>query len=190
MPDDRGIFLTETWRMHPDVCDFISEQIYEGRLTTHESCELQSTEEGTSLRWLQVNHRGNQTESPEEAIQIADEVERLLGMGWTNQKGEEGRLARDDVMVVAPYNDQVRLIRGTLDDRTSTRGVRVGTVDKFQGQEAAVVLFSMATSPTRTCRAARSTSSRPTRSTWRSVAPVVWPIWCRPRTSSTAARGT
>ena len=67
LPTDRGVFLTETRRMHPDVCRFISEQIYEGRLRSHPSCALQNTEFGTGLRWLHADHTDCSTESPQEA---------------------------------------------------------------------------------------------------------------------------
>lgn len=146
MPDDRGVFLSETRRMHPDVCRFISESIYEGRLSSHESCVQQRSELGTGLRWLRADHTGCSTQAPAEAVLIVEQVDRLLGTTWVNHRGESLKLGTDDVMVVAPYNDQVDLIRSMLDERPSTRGVPVGTVDSFQGQEAAVVFFSMTAS--------------------------------------------
>lgn len=145
VPPDRGVFLTETRRMHPDVCHFISHQIYEGRLGWHESCERQGTDEGTGLRWLRAHHTGCSTESTEEADLVVAEVQRLLGKGWTDADGVAGTLAATDFMVVAPYNDQVRLLRKAL-DAAGLHGVRVGTVDKFQGQQAPVVFFTMTTS--------------------------------------------
>lgn len=144
--DDRGIFLSETWRMHPDVCEFISEQIYEGRLRGHPSCAFQSTTEGTGARWLRAAHSDRSTDSVEEAALVATELARLMGAKWVDQAGVDRILRVDDFMVVAPYNDQVRLMRGVLDADERTRGVRVGTVDKFQGQQAAVVFFTMTTS--------------------------------------------
>ena len=146
LPDDRGVFLTQTRRMHPDVCRFISEEIYEGRLGYHEDCARQTTIAGTGLRWLQASHQGNATSSTEEAEMIAGEIARLVGTPWVNFDGDEKPLAVNDFMVVAPYNDQVRAIRKLLDSDPRTTGVPVGTVDKFQGSEAAVVFFSMATS--------------------------------------------
>jgi uncharacterized protein len=143
---ERGVFLSQTRRMHPDVCSFISAQIYAGRLTSHPSCWQQTTIVGTGLRWLAAHHHGNSTRSPEEADLIAAEITPLIGTPWTNQKGEEKPLTASDFMVVAPYNDQVRCIRDQLARDEHTVGVPVGTVDKFQGQEAAVVFFSMATS--------------------------------------------
>ncbi len=146
IPSDRGVFLGETWRMHPDICRFISEQIYEGRLVSHPSCAIQNTEFGTGLRWLEAEHVDCSTESVEEAEIVAAEIGRLVGTVWVDQYGSESRLAVDDFLVVAPYNDQVDLLRAHLDADRRTRGVRVGTVDKFQGREAPVVFFTMTTS--------------------------------------------
>lgn len=143
---DRGVFLSETWRMHPNVCGFISTQIYEGRLTSHSSCGLQNTGAGTGLRWLPAVHTGCSTESECEAQIIVNEVTRLIGQSWTNAKGETRPLDAGDIMVVAPYNDQVALVRERLAAIALTEAVRVGTVDKFQGQEAPVVFFTMTAS--------------------------------------------
>jgi superfamily I DNA and/or RNA helicase len=132
--------------MHPDICRFISEEIYEGRLLSHESCAGQTTELGTGLRWLRAEHEGCVTESEEEAELVAAEIARMVGTTWTNEKGVRAPLTTDDFMVVAPYNDQVDLIRQRLDADERTFGVPVGTVDKFQGRQAAVVFFTMTTS--------------------------------------------
>ena len=96
---------------------------------------------GTGIRYVPVAHEGNTRESPEEAKAIKGLIEDLLEGDYTKQDGTRGPLAPDEIMVVAPYNAQVRCLREALPD-----GVRVGTVDKFQGQEAAVCFFSMATS--------------------------------------------
>lgn len=146
MPDNRGVFLSETRRMHDDVCGFISNQIYEGKLTAHPDCKRQSTAAGTGLRWLRADHRGCGTYSEQEAYLIADEIERLIGTTWVNFEGDEKPLSAEDFMVVAPFNDQVRTISDKLESSDVTAGVSVGTVDKFQGREAAVVFYSMTTS--------------------------------------------
>ncbi len=146
MPPDRGVFLTETRRMHPDVCAFISDHIYEGRLSSHDSCAVQDTESGTGLRWLRAEHNGRSTHAAEEAELVHAEIRRLLGTKWVNQHGQTSPLTVRDFLVVAPYNDQVNLLRERLQADPLTRGVAVGSVDKFQGRQAAVVLFSMATS--------------------------------------------
>jgi superfamily I DNA and/or RNA helicase len=143
---DRGVLLETTRRMHPDVCEFISEVMYGGKLHSHESCIGQSVAGQTGLRWLRAEHRGCSTESPEEAAIVVAKVEELLGQPWTDQHGETRPLTTADFMVVAPYNDQRRCIEAAMRANRATRGVEVGTVDKFQGREAAVVLFSMTTS--------------------------------------------
>jgi uncharacterized protein len=146
VPDDRGMFLSVTRRMHPDVCDFISSAFYEGRLASHPSCAVQSTAFGTGLRWLRAEHAGRSKESPEEALLVATQIAGMTGATWTDVEGTTRALTATDFMVVAPYNDQVRRIRAVLESDPRTRGVPVGTVDKFQGQEAAVVFFTMTTS--------------------------------------------
>jgi uncharacterized protein len=146
IPDSQGVFLAETWRMHPNVCHFISTQIYESRLTSNESCVQQDTEFGTGLRWLEARHARRSTESREEADLVAEQISRLVGTKWVNQKGETRILEGCDVMVVAPYNDQVRLLRSRFQKIPALSGVQVGTVDKFQGREAPVVFFTMTTS--------------------------------------------
>jgi predicted RecB family nuclease len=143
---DRGVFLAETRRMHPDVCAFISERIYEGRLTSHPTCAVQDTDDGTGARWIRAHHVGSSTHSVEEAELVAREIARLMGTGWVDRDGVRAPLAPTDFMVVAPYNDQVQLLRARLDADPRTFGVPVGTVDKFQGSQAAVVFFTMTTS--------------------------------------------
>jgi uncharacterized protein len=146
MPDDRGVFLSETRRMHPDVCQFISDAIYDGRIHSHPSCAQQTTELGTGLRWLRAEHDGCVTESVEEAELVGAQIGKLMGTNWTNQHGEVAPLGAKDFMVVAPYNDQVHLLRELLADDPTTEDVPVGTVDKFQGRQAAVIFFTMTTS--------------------------------------------
>lgn len=146
LPEYQGIFISETRRMHPDVCRFISNQIYEGRLSSHESCAQQNTQFGTGLRWLEARHTECSTESLEEVDIVMSQVTEMLGTPWVNQRGESAVLRAHDFMVVAPYNDQVDLLREAFDRQPSLRGVQVGTVDKFQGREAPVVFFTMTTS--------------------------------------------
>jgi uncharacterized protein len=146
MPIDRGVFIEQTRRMHPDVCRFISERIYDGRLTSHADCAVQGTALGTGLRWLRAHHSGCSTESAEEAEMVAAQIHKLVGQSSTDKHGDSHPIGVEDIMVVAPYNDQVRLVRRHLDNDPATRGVRVGTVDKFQGQQAPVVFFTMTSS--------------------------------------------
>jgi predicted RecB family nuclease len=146
MPADRGVLLDTTRRMHPDVCEFISDVMYGGKLHSHPSCSGQLAAGETGLRWLRSEHDGRATESPEEAAIVLAKVTELLGQPWTDQPGVTRPLTAADFMVVAPYNNQKRLIAKLLGADPATADVEVGTVDKFQGREAAVVLFSMTTS--------------------------------------------
>jgi uncharacterized protein len=142
-----GLFLAKTWRMHPDVCRFISEVMYDGRLTSAPGRELQRIEaagepSGTGLRWLPVEHKGCSQSSKQEAERIAAAIEQLLaGASYTDCEGESHPLRPEDILVTTPYNAQVRCLEEAL-----PAGVRIGTVDKFQGQEAQIAFFSMATS--------------------------------------------
>jgi uncharacterized protein len=148
VPSDRGFFLTESWRMHPGVCAFVSERSYDVRLRSREACALRKLTapagqlSGAGLRALPVEHEGRSQSSVEEARAIAAACRLLLdGATVTDDEDATRPLRASDVMVVAPYNMAVRCIRENLcDDLT---GVKVGTVDKFQGQEAAVVFFAM-----------------------------------------------
>lgn len=146
MPPQRGVFIGETRRMHSDICRFISEQIYEGKLAAHPDCDQQTTVAGTGLRWLQAHHQGNSTSSTEEAALVAEHIAALVGTPWTDFSGVTRPLTVTDFMVVAPYNAQVRTIGKVLNADPRTAGVPVGTVDKFQGGTAAVVFFSTAAS--------------------------------------------
>jgi predicted RecB family nuclease len=150
IPRERGIFLQQSRRMHPDVCDFVSKAVYEGRLQSAPGCELQHVEAtgpitGTGIRSIPVEHSGNSRSSPEEAERITAEATALIGAAYTDKHGDTQPLEQGEIMVVTPYNAQVRRLRETLDSAGLTE-IPIGTVDKFQGQEAAVVFFSMATS--------------------------------------------
>jgi uncharacterized protein len=145
---DRGVFLEKSRRMHPDVCRFISTVVYDGKLGSIEECSSRSiTIDGavlTGLRQAQVRHAGRSQRSEEEAQRVVEIVRRLRE--GTFHSGAEARpMGEDDIMVVAPYNAQVSLLAGQLED-AGFAGVRVGTVDKFQGQEAPAVIYSMTTS--------------------------------------------
>jgi uncharacterized protein len=145
--NDRGVFLSTTRRMHPEVASYISDQFYGGRLGSHESCALQNVEtQEPGLYYLEAKHTGNVTESQVEAEIVKKRIVALLGKKWTDVHGVTQKLGVKDFMVVAPFNDQVDLLRSLLDSDKRTHGVPVGTVDKFQGREAAVVFFTMTTS--------------------------------------------
>jgi uncharacterized protein len=147
MPPEMGLFLEKTRRLHPDVCRVTSEAFYEGRLTSQEGLERQDLAargrlSGTGVRFVPVLHAGNSNESPEEAAVVATLIKELVGDGstWTDADGRRHALSLHEVLVVAPYNAQVTEIGRALE------GVHVGTVDKFQGQEAPVSFYSMSTS--------------------------------------------
>jgi uncharacterized protein len=151
VPPDRGIFLPETRRMHPKVCRFISDAVYDGRLQPDSAAGRQAVLAAPGLdpeaiveagvRFVEVLHEGCAQRSPAEAERVRRTYLALLGQPWRNRKGEVCPLGVADILVVSPYNMQVNLLQSIL-----PASAHVGTVDKFQGQEAAVVLVSMATS--------------------------------------------
>jgi len=150
VPPERGVFLDVTRRMHPDVCRFISEAVYEGRLHSHRSCAARRLVldahadpalKAAGLAWVPVVHQECRQKSEEEGIRILELYESLREQRWIPEKGREQSISMDDILVVSPYNMQVNLLQGLL-----PAGARVGTVDKFQGQEAAVVIVSMSAS--------------------------------------------
>jgi len=141
----RGLFLGETWRLHPTLCRFTSELFYEGRLQAHANLVRQALEapagfSGAGLWFLPLRHEGNQSNSPEEVDAVARLVDNLQLGHWINAAGETLPVTSEDILIVAPYNDQVNLLQQRLPQ------ARVGTVDKFQGQQAAVVIYSLSTS--------------------------------------------
>ena len=143
LPPEFGYFLKTSWRMHPSVCAAVSALSYEGRLLSHPSDRrLEGVEPG--LHPLPVPHRFNSTSSVEEAETVVSLVTGLLGRPWTSG-GRSAPLAQGDVIVVAPYNAQVELLRRHL-AQAGLGDVPVGTVDKFQGREAAVAVISLAAS--------------------------------------------
>ena len=150
IPPDRGVFLATTWRMHPDVCRFISDAIYESRLHP----EPKNAEQrlilapgahpalrATGMVFIPAIHDACSQRSEEEAEIALSLYQSLLGQRYRDREGQEHAMTAENILVVAPYNMQVNLLKRTLPE-----GARVGTVDKFQGQEAEAVIVSMATS--------------------------------------------
>lgn len=151
IPPDTGIFLGTTWRMHPDVCSLISEVVYEGRLHPQSmtakrklilpSRLLKHIDRPAGILFNPVAHQGNAQHCDEEIERISELIDELRRCKITNEKGIERQFTEADILVIAPYNQQVRRLRERL-----PQSVAVGTVDKFQGQEAAVAILSMCSS--------------------------------------------
>jgi len=151
---DKGVFIPTTRRLHPSICDYISESFYDGRLTPSAGLEHQAIDgeglfQGSGLRYVPVSHRGNTNQSSEEVGTVVGLINQLgllsdaeSKRAWFIDQHQHRRpLARADVLVVAPYNAQVSALQRAL-----PTDLRVGTVDKFQGKQAPIVIYSMATS--------------------------------------------
>jgi uncharacterized protein len=148
MPPDHGLFLERTWRLHPALCRYTSEVFYDARLEPEPHLAVQRVDgdppaDGVGPRFVPIAADGFDNESPPEAEAVAELVARLVeeGATWVDQDGTTRRVGWEDVLVVAPYNAQVGAIRRLLPAQA-----RVGTVDKFQGQEAPISIYSMTTS--------------------------------------------
>ena len=147
IPPERGIFLEKTWRLCPEICDFTSRAFYDGRLMPHSGAEKREllfkdiSLPSAGIAWIAAHHQGCSQKSVEEGQIIKEQYQKLLQQQFKSSTGERRRLTEADILVVSPYNVQVNHLRSILPSNA-----RVGTVDKFQGQEAAVVLISMVTS--------------------------------------------
>ena len=148
IPPDRGLFLERTWRLHPELTRFTSEAFYDDRLESQPHLVVQAVHgrgpivDGVGPRLVGVPTEGADSESPVEASAVAELAEAIVAAGrWVDEHGAERPITWDDVLVVAPYNAQVGAIQRLLPP-----AARVGTVDKFQGQEAPISLYSMTTS--------------------------------------------
>jgi superfamily I DNA and/or RNA helicase len=148
--DDQGLFLESTYRLHPAICAFTSELYYENRLKPVAGLQLQTLKgktpcAGAGLFLIETLHEGNQAQSEEEVRAVSAIVEAILkpGVTWTDRHENTRPIEPKDILVVAPYNAQV----GALTRELERHGVkRVGTVDKFQGQEAPIVIYSCTSS--------------------------------------------
>ena len=145
----QGIFMTDTWRMAPSVCAFTSELFYRDQLRARAHLAGQVLRhtgglDGAGLWWIPVDHAGNRNASEEEVAAAEAVIDRLTRTGATWIEGQRAPqpLRTGDIRVVAPYNAQVNRLAARL----APRGVEVGTVDKFQGQTCAAVIYSMASS--------------------------------------------
>lgn len=150
IPSERGIFLANTWRLHPDICSFISDAVYDGRLQSEASTinqklllqpDAHSALKPTGIRYIPAIHDGCSQRSEQEANLVKEIIESLLQQSFIDSSGNTHPLSIKDILIVAPYNQQVNLLKRILQ-----KDAQVGTVDKFQGQEAQVVIMSMTTS--------------------------------------------
>ena len=150
MPPDRGLFLETTWRLHPALCAFTSEVFYEDRLEAEPHLAVQQLisdgepfSRGAGPRLHQVATAGADNESPIEADAVAQLARSVVeaGASWVDRTGIRRPIGWDDILIVAPYNAQVGAIKRRLPGQA-----RVGTVDKFQGQEAPLSIYSLTTS--------------------------------------------
>jgi predicted RecB family nuclease len=148
IPTDKGMLLPETWRLHPNICDFTSEMFYEARLHPRLILEQQVIVghpwiNGAGLWFVPIDHTGCRNSSPSEVEVIKKLVSSFTvsGVDWFRTSTTKRPMTLADVLVVAPYNAQVSDLLVALPN-----GARVGTVDKFQGQEAPVVIYSLTTS--------------------------------------------
>ena len=147
---ERGLFLATTYRLHPDVNAFISDAFYDGRLAPERDNASQALDAGapvggTGVRFVGLPHAGAGNRSRDEAEWVVAAIEALRGRAWTDRLGRQRTLDVPDVLVVAPYNAQVAEIARLAEDRLGMLP-NVGTVDKFQGREAPVAIYSMTTS--------------------------------------------
>lgn len=147
LPDGLGYLLPESWRMHPDVCAAVSQLAYAGRLAANRVTTERSLDGvAPGVAHVPVAHEGRSTSSPEEAAEVVRQVQDVIGRAWVPGGGRAPReLGPDDVVVVAAYNAQVHVVRQAL-RAAGLGGVPVGTVDMFQGREAAVAILTLAAS--------------------------------------------
>ena len=146
---EQGVFLGETRRLHPTICGYISEAFYDSRLRSHPRTagfalapwDLVRGLDGEGIYFAPIRHEGCSQRCEPEAVALRDLYRRLIGMTFTDGENAARPVTREDILVVSPYNLQVDHLARVL-----SPGARVGTVDKFQGQEAPIVLVSMASS--------------------------------------------
>jgi len=146
---NKGVLLPDTYRMHSKICDFISDRVYESKITSIESNDVRIIKHNSSsilkkgfgIEYLPVTHSGNEQASPEEVAKIKEILKSLLSSDKIDRDGKQSSITKKDVLIVTPYNHQVRLLTDALGP-----SFNIGTVDKFQGREASIVIISMASS--------------------------------------------
>jgi uncharacterized protein len=148
------MFLGETWRFGSAICEFTSEVFYEGKLGPKQDIGLERQRltggpiDGAGLFAIDVLHEGNRNGSDEEADAVAALVAKLVapGSAWTDREGASHQMTATDILIVSPYNVQVSRLADRLKRHFNGAAPEVGTVDRFQGRQAPVVIYSMATS--------------------------------------------
>ena len=147
IPEDVGLLLPQSYRLHPKICDFVSNKLYEGRISAIDTnknrlivpCANSKYLKASGIHYVELDHNGNEQASYEEAEVIKVIIKELLK---SKKSGYESEIiTENDVLVISPYNHQTRLLQDTLSDN-----IQIGTVDKFQGRQAPVVIISMASS--------------------------------------------
>lgn len=156
IPDDMGVFLGTTYRMHSAVNRFISSAIYEGKLESDSDNDKQVVDVPTGYQgpldkeagiiFIPVEHEGNTQASDEEVAEITLLASELLGRTFTDKEGQQRAISWADILFVAPYNHQVNKLKQALASVPGGDDAKVGSVDKFQGQEAPIVFLSMCAS--------------------------------------------
>lgn len=154
IPPEFGVFLDTSYRMHPSICGFISDAVYDGRLKAHTKTKkhrvdvdgLKLLQKPSGIVFLPVEHELNSQSSEEEAEVVHRLVKNLLGRNAVGKEGEKIVLGPEHMLIVAPFNLQVRELKMKLGDL-----FRIASVDKFQGQEAPVVIVSMCSSSLDDC---------------------------------------
>jgi len=149
VPEDKGILLPDSYRLNSDICEFISSRVYEGRLASKDSANRRKLhlnksdliKKSSGIGYLSVSHHGNEQSSFEEVSVIKNLVKELLAGKKEDEKGDLKKIEVEDILIVSPYNHQIRLLQETLGTK-----FEIGTVDKFQGREAPIVIISMAAS--------------------------------------------
>jgi len=148
IPENKGIFLNKTFRLNPKINEFISENFYESRLIFDESTKKRKVDfnkkglvKKDGITYLPIDHKDNGQKSIEEGAVILDLFKQIVGRDFIDNDNETRKLTVEDILVISPYNAQVNYLLSILD-----KGARVGTIDKFQGQEAAINIISMVTS--------------------------------------------
>ena len=149
VPEDKGILLPDTYRLHSDICKFISSRVYEGRLTSIDVTNKRKLhlkndtflKKSSGITYIPVDHQGNEQSSPEEVSVINKIIKDLMSAKREDETGVIKKIQTKDILIVSPYNHQIKLLQETLG-----AAFEIGTVDKFQGREAPIVIISMAAS--------------------------------------------